>query len=77
MKHFPNYQALVRELDQFGLTIRHGKGSHVVLTIGSNSAVMSSRFRDETLRLKPGMVRDILEDLGLTVEQVMARIDER
>ena len=62
-------QELVRVLLQVGFAITRQRGSHIILRRGNPYARV---VVPDHKRIRPGTLRQILNEAGLTVEQLLA-----
>ncbi len=63
---------VVRALEKAGFTVTRVRGSHYILrnADGRNTTVPVHRGRD----IRPGTLRGVLADVGLTVDEFRARL---
>ena len=64
----PSGQELVKVLPQVGFVIKRQKGSHIILGRGDPYARV---VVPDHKRIRPGTLRQILTEAGLTVEQLL------
>jgi len=62
----------VRTLEKIGFAIRRQKGSHIILRRDDPFAMV---VVPDHRSLKPGTLRGIIRDSGLTVEEFVALLD--